>query len=44
VLNFLAYEKERNVELVRKRVPVDERGLTEAIAEMAANELTSLAM
>jgi len=38
---FLAYEadKERAVELVRKRVPVREGEQAEAVAEVAANEL-----
>jgi hypothetical protein len=38
---FLAYEadKERAIELVRKRVPVHELELAEAVTEVAANEL-----
>ena len=38
---FLAYEpdKERAIELVRKRVPVNEGELAEAVAEAAGNEL-----
>ena len=41
VRNFVAYEadKERAVELVRKRVPVNEGELAEAVAEVAADEL-----
>jgi hypothetical protein len=40
VRNFLAYEpdKERAVELVRKRVPVREGEQAEAVAEVAGNE------
>jgi hypothetical protein len=40
VRNFLAYEpdKERAVELVRKRVPVREGEEAEAVAEVAGNE------
>jgi hypothetical protein len=40
VRNFLAYEsdKERAIELVRKRVPVNEGELAEAVAEVAGNE------
>jgi hypothetical protein len=38
---FLAYEadKERAIELVRKRVPVYEGELAEAVTEVTANEL-----
>jgi hypothetical protein len=38
--NFLAYEsdKEKALELVRKRVPVNEGELAEAVAEVAGNE------
>ena len=41
VRNFLAYEgdKERAIELVRKRVPVHEGELAEAVAEVGADEL-----
>jgi hypothetical protein len=41
VQNFLAYEadKERAIELVRKRVPVHEGELAEAVAEVGADEL-----
>ena len=41
VRNFLAYEsdKEEAIELVRKRVPVYEGELAEAVAEAAADEL-----
>jgi hypothetical protein len=41
VRNFVAYEadKERAVELVRKRVPVYARELAKAVAEVAADEL-----
>ena len=41
VRNFLAYEsdKDRAVELVRKRVPVQQGELAEAIAEVAGNVL-----
>ena len=44
--NFLAYEadKERAIELVRKRVPVYEGELAEAVAEVAADELTGQRM
>jgi hypothetical protein len=40
VRNFLAYEsdKEKAIELVRKRVPVNEGELAEAVAEVAGNE------
>ena len=46
VRNFVAYEadKERAVELVRKRVPVYERELAEAVTEVAADELTGRRM
>ena len=39
VRNFLAYEadKHRALELVRKRVPVQEGELAEAVAEVAGN-------
>ena len=42
---FLAYEpdKERAVELVRKRVPVNKGEEAEAVAEVAGNEFVSLA-
>ena len=38
--NFLAYEpdKERAIELVRKRVPVNEGELAEAVAEVTGNQ------
>jgi hypothetical protein len=41
VRNFLVYEadKERAIELVRKRVPVHEGQLAEAVAEVGADEL-----
>jgi len=41
VRNFLAYEadKERAIELVRKRVPVHEGELAAAVAEVGADEL-----
>src|SRR5262245_53760493 len=41
VRNFLAYEadKERAIELVRKRVPAHEGELAEAVAEVGADEL-----
>ena len=41
VRNFLAHEadKERAIELVRKRVPVHEGELAEAVAEVGADEL-----
>ena len=40
VRNFLAYEadKETAIELVRKRVPVSEGELAEAVAEVSGNE------
>jgi hypothetical protein len=39
VRNFLAYEsdKEKAIELVRKRVPVNEGELAEAVVEVAGN-------
>jgi hypothetical protein len=41
VRNFLAYEsdKERAIELVRKRVPVNEGELAEAVAEVAGKRI-----
>ena len=41
VRNFLAYESDKDsaVELVRKRVPVQQGELAEAIAEVAGNVL-----
>ena len=46
VRNFLAYEsdKERAIELVRKRVPVNEGELAEAVAEVAGNEFVGPGM
>jgi len=46
VRNFFAYEadKERAVEMVRKRVPVYEGELAEAVAEVGADELISQRM
>ena len=46
VRNFLAYEsdKDRAVELVRKRVPVQQGELVEAIAEVAGNVLAGPGM
>jgi hypothetical protein len=46
VRNFLAYEsdKDRAVELVRKRVPVQQGELAEAIAEVAGNVLAGPGM
>jgi len=43
---FLAYEpdKERAIELVRKRVPVYEGEVAEAVAEVTANELLGQTM
>ena len=43
---FLAYEpdKERAVELVRKRVPVNEGELAEAVAEVSGNEFVGPGM
>ena len=44
--NFLAYEfdKERAIELVRKRVPVNEGELAEAVAEVSGNEFVGPGM
>ena len=41
--NFLAYEsdKEGAIELVRKRVPVNEGELAEAVAEVSGNDLSA---
>ena len=46
VRNFLAYEpvKERAIELVRKRVPVNEGELAEAVAEVMGNEFVGPGM
>jgi hypothetical protein len=46
VRNFLAYEsdKDRAVKLVRKRVPVQQGELAEAIAEVAGNVLAGPGM
>ena len=46
VRNFLAYEsdKERAIELVRKRVPVNEGELAEAVAEVSGNEFVGPGM
>jgi hypothetical protein len=43
---FLAYEpdKERAIELVRKRVPVYEGEVAEAVTEVTANELLGQTM
>ena len=44
--NFLAYEadKEAAIELVRKRVPVSEGELAEAVAEVSGNEFVGPGM
>ena len=44
--NFLAYEADREtaIELVRKRVPVSEGELAEAIAEVSRNEFAGPGM
>jgi hypothetical protein len=46
VRNFLAYEadEERAVELVRKRVPVNESELAEAIAKVEENQFVGPGM
>ena len=46
VRNFFAYEpvKERAIELVRKRVPVNEGELAEAVAEVTGNEFVGPGM
>ena len=46
VRNFLAYEpvKERAIELVRKRVPVNEGELAEAVAEVTGTEFVGPGM
>jgi hypothetical protein len=46
VRNFLAYEsdEERAIELVRKRVPVNEGELAEAVAEVAENQFVGAGM
>jgi hypothetical protein len=46
VRNFLAYEadEERAVELVRKRVPVNEGELAEAVAEVSENQFVGPGM
>ena len=46
VRNFLAYEsdKKRAIELVRKRVPVNEGELAEAIAKVEENQFVGPAM
>jgi hypothetical protein len=46
VRNFLAYEsdRERAIELVRKRVPVSEGELAEAVAEVTGNEFVGPGM
>ena len=46
VRNFLAYEsdKEKAIELVRKRVPVTEGELAEAVAEVSGNEFVGPGM
>ena len=46
VRNFLAYEtdKERAIELVRKRVPVYEGEVAEAVTEVTADELLGQTM
>ena len=46
VRNFLAYESDakRAIELVRKRVPVTEGELAEAVAEMAENQFVGSGM
>jgi hypothetical protein len=46
VRNFLAYEPDREtaIELVRKRVPVTEGELAEAVAEVSGNEFAGPGM
>ena len=46
VRNFLAYEpdEERAIELVRKRVPVNEGELAEAVAEVTGTEFVGPGM
>jgi hypothetical protein len=46
VRNFLAYEANREtaIELVRKRVPVSEGELAEAVAEVSGNEFVGPGM
>ena len=46
VRNFLAYESDekRAIELVRKRVPVNEGELAEAVAKVAENQFVGLGM
>jgi hypothetical protein len=46
VRNFLAYEADREtaIELVRKRVPVSEGELAEAVAEVSGNEFVGPGM
>jgi hypothetical protein len=46
VRNFLAYEadKEAAIELVRKRVPVSEGQLAEAVAEVSGNKFVGPGM
>ena len=46
VRNFLAYEpdKERAIELVRRRAPIKEGELAEAVAEVTGNEFVGPGM
>jgi hypothetical protein len=46
VRNFLAYDSDekRAIELLRKRVPVNEGELAEAVAEVAENQFVSPGM
>jgi hypothetical protein len=46
VRNFLVYEpdKEKAIQLVRRRVPVNEGELAEAVAEVAGNEFVDPGM
>jgi hypothetical protein len=46
VRNFLAYEpdKERAIELVRRRAPINEGELAEAVAEVTGNEFVGPGM
>jgi hypothetical protein len=46
VRNFLVYEpdKEKAIQLVRRRVPVNEGELAEAVAEVAGNEFVGPGM
>jgi hypothetical protein len=46
VRNFLAYEsdKERAIQLVCKRVPVNKGELAEAVAEVSGNEFVGTGM